>query len=167
MSLLDDLGFKTSDTGQADLVLRDLRGKNGSMPAPPAYVPTLAIVDDTGMAVRALRSGYAGYLGQGATVEDVNRAARAVLRGEPWAERRVLALALANVDDLGDSSAQGLTSRLTERETQVLQQLLLGLTNIAIAEELGISPKTVKGHISRIYSKLLVRNRKELLIALA
>jgi DNA-binding NarL/FixJ family response regulator len=50
---------------------------------------------------------------------------------------------------------------LTQRETEVLQQLALGLTNKQIARALGISEHTVKFHISAIYGKLGVMNRAE------
>lgn len=52
---------------------------------------------------------------------------------------------------------------LTERETEVLAQLARGRTNTYIAEDLMISPTTVRGHIRNIYSKLDVHKRQELI----
>lgn len=52
---------------------------------------------------------------------------------------------------------------LTERETEVLGYLARGRTNTYIAEELSISPTTVRGHIRHIYTKLDVRKRQELI----
>ena len=56
------------------------------------------------------------------------------------------------------------TQALTERETQVLELLLKGLTNDAIARKLSpsIKPKGVKFHLTKIYTKFQVRTRSEL-----
>lgn len=56
---------------------------------------------------------------------------------------------------------------LSKREEDVLQALALGLSNRAMAETLHISVNTVKTHLSKIYSKLEVANRKEALALLA
>lgn len=52
---------------------------------------------------------------------------------------------------------------LTARETQVIALLLEGLTNKGIARRLGLSAETVKDHVKRIYQKLDVSSRIELL----
>ena len=71
----------------------------------------------------------------------------------------------AMVTFLGDSESSPqedpLVDPLTERETEVLQQLALGKANKQIAFELGISEHTVKFHISSIYTKLGAGNRTE------
>ncbi len=51
---------------------------------------------------------------------------------------------------------------LTVRETQVVTLLLEGLTNKGIARRLGLSPETVKEHLGRVYRKLGVADRVEL-----
>ena len=162
---LRELGFQRAPALSADIIIRDFRGSNCSGPLFP--VPTLALVDDTSAAIRALRMGYLGYLTPEASIDDVSLAAHVIRRGEHWAERRVLVMALANSDANDIDSVDGRVHRLTRREHEVLQRMLRGSTNIVIAKELGISPKTVKGHVSVIYGKLQVRDRKELLIALA
>lgn len=161
---LRELGFEGAPESSADIVIRDLRGSNG--PRPSASVPTLALVDDMESAIRALRLGYLGYLAPDAPIEDLGRAARVIRRGEHWAERRVLVKALTE-PKYDEDEAENRLGLLTRREHEVLGCVLRGLTNVGIARELGISPKTVKGHVSAIYGKLRVRNRKELLIALS
>jgi DNA-binding NarL/FixJ family response regulator len=53
---------------------------------------------------------------------------------------------------------------LTEREREVLALIAHGYTNQAIAEQLVISPKTVRNHISSIFSKLQVTSRLEAIL---
>jgi DNA-binding NarL/FixJ family response regulator len=53
---------------------------------------------------------------------------------------------------------------LTEREREVLSLIAQGYTNQAIAEQLVISPKTVRNHISSIFSKLQVTSRLEAIL---
>ena len=53
---------------------------------------------------------------------------------------------------------------LTEREREVLILIAQGLTNPAIAEKLVLSPKTVRNHVSTIFSKLQVAGRAEAII---
>ena len=62
---------------------------------------------------------------------------------------------------LSPTSATRLPEPLTERETEVLRLLAAGLTNREIAEQLVVSPETVKKHIANIYGKLGTRNRTE------
>lgn len=51
---------------------------------------------------------------------------------------------------------------LTAREQHVIRLVALGRRNDEIAAELGISPKTVESHLTRVYRKLGIRSRTEL-----
>jgi DNA-binding NarL/FixJ family response regulator len=59
------------------------------------------------------------------------------------------------------ASSEGPLSRLTPREREVLEQVVRGATNKAIASELEISEKTVSVHVSNVLAKLGVENRGE------
>ena len=67
---------------------------------------------------------------------------------------------------LNDEARQLVENRLSPKEQEVLQLLLEGLTNDAIAEKLGITPRTVKAHISSIFEKLHVNDRLSLALLL-
>jgi NarL family two-component system response regulator YdfI len=73
-------------------------------------------------------------------------------------------LAEASIVQAGETMSglrEPLVEPLTERETQVLQYVALGLANKQIAVQLGISEHTVKFHISSIYAKLGATSRTE------
>jgi DNA-binding NarL/FixJ family response regulator len=53
---------------------------------------------------------------------------------------------------------------LTEREREVLALIARGYTNTAIAEHLVLSPKTVRNHVSNVFSKLQVADRAQAVI---
>jgi DNA-binding NarL/FixJ family response regulator len=66
---------------------------------------------------------------------------------------------LARVDELARQATSKTTGGLSTRETQVLRLVATGKTNRAIADELGISEKTVARHISNIFVKLNLSSR--------
>lgn len=105
-------------------------------------------------AVRALAAGAHGYVPMSATPEELVHAIRAVSRGE-----RVVP---PDVEALGTAAAQHPASTLTHRELQVMELIARGMTNGEIAENLGISVKTVDTHRGHVIKKLGLRNNSEL-----
>ncbi len=141
----------------ADLAMWDLRGLSPPYPLPPG-VPTLALIGESDAAkLGALSVGYRGYLSGEEAADEVGRAVRAVLRGDVWAERRVLNRVLNRLVTSGPPT-------LTERETQVLTLLLQGLSNKGIAKRLGLAEKTVKVYVSELLYKYESKNRAELIL---
>lgn len=103
--------------------------------------------------VSLIRQQYRGYIRSTDDHDTLRQALEAVRRGEIWAERRILAMALRGVKD----------PELTSREAEILRFLAQGLSNRGIAKELSIAEGTVKMHVSRVFSKLGVTSRAELL----
>jgi DNA-binding NarL/FixJ family response regulator len=103
--------------------------------------------------------------------ETTLEAVESVLKGELWFSRRVLgdALAASLARDVPATQSstppgtRGTSVDLTPREDQMLNLLLLGLSNKAIARRLDVSPETVKKTVARIYRKLGVNSRGELI----
>lgn len=104
----------------------------------------------------AMKAGAGGYLLKDVEPRELVAAIQEAYRGEvplhPQAARVL-------VDSWRDTTAQTNASPLTSRETEVLRLVAEGMSNRAIAQELVISEKTVKAHVSSILSKFGVRNR--------
>src|SRR5215207_1159323 len=114
----------------------------------------------------ALRAGASGFLLKDAEPEDLVRAVRVVAGGEallsPAVTRRLIAEFVARPERLGASPAS--LEELTDREREVLSLVAMGLSNDEIAEELVISPATVRTHINRVMMKLGAGNRAQLVV---
>jgi DNA-binding NarL/FixJ family response regulator len=122
---------------------------------------------------QALRAGASGFLVKDAEPEELIRAVRVVHRGEallsPSVTRRLIA-SLASRAPAGPPAGQAARrasadlARLTEREREVLCLVARGLSNDEIAGKLFQSPLTTKTHVSRIITKLGVRDRAQLVV---
>ena len=105
--------------------------------------------------VRALDAGAIGYLLKDAEPEEILAAIRAAARGEsPLAPRAAAEL-------LADRKSRPPTVELTGRELEVLRLVVDGLANKQIARRLGISEKTVKGHLTNLFQRIGVADRTQ------
>jgi DNA-binding NarL/FixJ family response regulator len=116
--------------------------------------------------IPAIRAGADGYLLKDAGPETLGDAIRAVHRGEPMLAPEAASAVMAKVaGDGGGTPAPPPPNpdldRLTAREREVLAALGRGLTNRQLADELFISEKTVKTHVSSILSKLRLTDRTQ------
>ncbi|MFB7545391.1 response regulator [Streptomyces zaomyceticus] len=114
----------------------------------------------------ALRSGASGFLVKDTEPMELLHAVRVVARGDaliaPAVTRRLIAEFAGRADRQPDPSPR--LNALTEREREVLGLVGAGLSNDEIAGRLVLSPATAKTHVSRIMTKLAVRDRAQLVI---
>jgi DNA-binding NarL/FixJ family response regulator len=159
-----------------DIVLVDIRlpDRNGIELArsiieqsPSTRVVILSAYDDQDYVRAAMDVGVAGYLLKTMPGDELVRAVRATASG-------VTVLDSALTTNLGrdhsgsDAGPQDAFSALTWRERQVVDLVAEGLANKAIATRLGISARTVEGHLNHVFVKLGVVSRTELVrLALA
>lgn len=111
------------------------------------------IFDTDERIITAIKAGAKGYLLKGASRQEIFDAVRVVNAGGSLLQPTV-------ADKLFQHISQDI-SPLTARELEVLKTLSKGLTNREIAQQLFISERTVKFHVSAILSKLQVQNRTE------
>jgi DNA-binding NarL/FixJ family response regulator len=133
----------------------------------PAVIFT-AVRDDDDWIRRALEAGARGVLAKSAQAEDIVKAIRVVHEGQIWVRRHVLEECLARLTSASAARLAGetvLELRLSGREREVFRQAAAGLSNKEVADRLAISQATVKAHLTRIFHKLGLRRRSELVAA--
>jgi two-component system, NarL family, response regulator LiaR len=108
----------------------------------------------------AIRSGALSYLLKDARPDELVDAIHKAATGEAVLDPKVAARIVQEMQRGGD---QGINpfAELSEREMEVLRHIASGLSNQAIAEQLVISEKTVKSHVSNIFSKLHLSDRTQ------
>jgi DNA-binding NarL/FixJ family response regulator len=150
-----------------DLRMPDLDGIEAtrqitrSAPAPTVVVLTMFEDDDSVFA--AMRAGARGYLLKGADQDEIVRAIRAAAAGEAIFGPEVAARVIGHFAS-GAGSTPAAFPSLTERERGVLEMIAAGKGNAAIAHELVISLKTVRNHVSNIFTKLQVSDRSAAIV---
>jgi DNA-binding NarL/FixJ family response regulator len=131
---------------------------------PHVAVLVLTMHDDDDTVFAAIRAGARGYLLKGASRAEILRAIRAVAAGEaifgPGVARRLVAFFARPVPRADAAAFPG----LTEREREILELIAQGRSNADITAALVLSPKTVRNHVSNIFSKLQVRDRAEAIV---
>ena len=127
---------------------------------PDMPAPVLALLSDGQQAAAVWQSGVHGILLRDMDTDKLMAAAQAIANGLVVVEPQLAAtlLPLADNDDFAPDDP------LTPRELEVLQRLAEGLTNKAIAQELGISEHTIKFHVNAIMGKLHAQSRTEAVV---
>jgi DNA-binding NarL/FixJ family response regulator len=159
-----------------DVVLMDIRMPDGDglwateqIVANPTLANTHIVIVTTfeldEYVGQAIRAGASGFLVKDTEPVELIRAVRVVAGGEallsPGVTKRLLERIAGTLAETPDTSQLKL---LTEREREVLALVGLGLNNGEIGHRLFLSPLTAKTHVSRIMSKLLARDRVQLVV---
>jgi len=150
-----------------DLHLPDISGaeatRNIVTSRPKTGVLMLTMADDSESVFAAMRAGARGYLLKDAEPDEIVRAVQAVARREaifgPDIATRVLGFF-----NTAHQNIEPVFPELTGREREVLALIAAGHSNTVIAHTLILSPKTVRNHISSVFSKLRVADRAEAII---
>ena len=153
-STLDEQPMRGCDT------LRELRAKNPALRA-------VMLLDSSRREVilGAFRAGARGILSRHESVETLQKCIHSVYQGQIWANSQQMSFAveaLASFPSVCAVDANGL-DLLSKREMDVVRSLAEGLTNREIAERLGLSQHTIKNYLFRVFDKLGVSSRLELL----
>jgi len=159
------------EESKPDVVLLDLRLQRSSgldacrtivEQHPDVRVVFLTVYEDEQYVFEALRAGGRGYMLKKASAEDLVRILEAVRQGDVVIDPALggqIALRAAAMS--AGREWPGAQLGLTQRESEVLTELVKGLDNKAIGRELYISEDTVKSHVKAILRKLGVKDRSQ------
>jgi DNA-binding NarL/FixJ family response regulator len=154
-NLLEEQGVQivaeASDGASALNLVREL--------TPDVVVVVLTISDQDGDVMDAIFAGACGYLLKDSSIQDLMQGIRAAAVGESLISPHIASKVLQRIRASGIETELGVGAELSDRETEVLRLIANGKDNSEIAQELHISPKTVKNHISNILMKLQIENR--------
>jgi DNA-binding NarL/FixJ family response regulator len=131
----------------------------------PSRVVILTSFSDQDRVLAAIDAGARGYVLKDAEPDELVRAIRAAAVGDvpldPKAGRALVSARTAMAGDGSAPSSPGPGGGLTPREHEVLDLVRTGLANKQIARQLGISEKTVKAHLTRVFQELGVNDRTQ------
>jgi DNA-binding NarL/FixJ family response regulator len=158
---------------QPDVILMDIKmpGINGLQAmreilhtSPHIHILIVSMLEDDDSVFAAMRAGARGYVPKGSNQGEMLRAIRAVANGEaifgPGIAQRLIGFFSAS----RPSVQSRIFPELTEREAEILALIAQGRTNEEIAGQLVLSLKTVRNHVSNIFSKLQVADRAQAII---
>jgi two-component system response regulator NreC len=153
-----------------DVMLLDLTLSDGSslqtieqlqaLPDSPRVL-VLTMHDDPAYVRAALAAGATGYLVKKVREHDLLDAIRAVRRGRMVIDLDDELRTAQVFQSLRSCGSRDVAPQLSERETEVLRLLGRGFTNLAVAEKLALSPKTVATYRARIAEKLGLKTTAE------
>ena len=160
-------GVDAAVAQQVDVVLMDLAmpGISGidatrklAAAAPHIGIVVMTMLEDDDMVVQALRAGARGYLVKGAAQREILATVRGVHAGQAVIGADV-ARRLGSL--VGSPTPEDPFPDLTGRERETLNLLAGGATTVQIADRLGVSSKTVRNHLSSIFTKLEALDRTQ------
>ena len=153
-----------------DLILMDLKMPimNGveatrqiRTKCPEVKVLVLTTYADDEWVFDAIQAGASGYLLKDTPREELIRAVSGTVTGKTYVDPSIAGKVLEQVSSRQIQPATLITSKLTEREIEILRLIAKGLSNVDIADRLFLSEGTVRNHVSSILAKLSVSDRTQ------
>jgi DNA-binding NarL/FixJ family response regulator len=154
------------ETGvDADIVLCDLAAALADVAAANAAARLLVfnVSDEDRSIIECVQVGASGCVLEDAELDELVAGIRAVAAGATPSSARVVTSLFRYVAGRRNADHPVLAPSLTGREEEVLLLVAEGLSNRQIAERLGLRPQTVKNHVGRVFEKLDVHSRLELI----
>ncbi|GAA1149280.1 response regulator [Nesterenkonia lutea] len=159
-----------------DVVLMDIRMPkvNGleatreilRMEGTPPRILMLTTFDADEYVFDALRAGASGFLLKDAAPEELIQAVRVVAEGDALLSPKITRTLIADyaARPTGSPKQSRLLSEITDREQEVMTAVARGRSNAEIAADLHLAEQTVKTHVSRILTKLALRDRTQMVV---
>lgn len=128
---------------------------------PETRVLVLTVSSEDADVAAALQAGACGFLAKDTPIDSLVVAIRAASSGAAWLSPRAAEVVLGRLRTVTpeQQAEPSALEQLSARELDVLRLIASGMENAEIAEELGISPRTAKNHVSNILAKLGLPSR--------
>jgi DNA-binding NarL/FixJ family response regulator len=151
-----------------DIQMPDINGIEASRKilekSPHVGILMLTMFDDDESVFSAMRAGARGYILKGADQAELLRAIHAAANGEALFSQSIATKLMRFFSAPRPDLPLNAFPELTERERELLSLIAQGRSNTEIARSLDISSKTVRNHVSNIFSKLQVADRATAII---
>jgi DNA-binding NarL/FixJ family response regulator len=128
---------------------------------PTVKILILTTFDDTEYVAQALQNGASGYLLKDTPAEELVQAIQLVQKGYTQLAPGLAQKLILGTPVVSEPPIDPLLAELTPREQEILQLIAQGASNREIAQQLYISEKTVKNHITSLLSRLGLRDRTQ------
>jgi NarL family two-component system response regulator LiaR len=162
---IDIVANKTPDLVLMDLKMPIMNGVEATRQIrtkyPEVKVLVLTTYDDDEWVFDAIQAGASGYLLKDTPRDEVVKAVRGTVTGKTYVDPSVAGKVLRQASSHQTQPATLITSKLTDREIEVLRLIAKGLNNTDIADRLFLSEGTVRNHVSTILAKLGVSDRTQ------
>jgi NarL family two-component system response regulator LiaR len=146
-----------------DLVMPRMDGVQATLEIkreqPAARVLVLTSFAENHQVFSAIKAGAIGYLMKDTSSEDLIQAIRDAYQNKPALQPEIARKLMEDIQNQEGLAPE--ENALTEREIEILQNVALGKTNQEIADELYLSERTVRTHITNILAKLRLTNRTQ------
>lgn len=173
VSTLIDL-IESSKQSKFDLLLLDVELKGLNLNKILALVKknkdakVMLLIDNDyseNLLINGIRSGIRGYIEKNVESSELIKSLKAVYDGELWADRKLMGKVVdGSTYPTKEVNLKGQIYDLTETEIKIIKLVLTGMTNKEVADDLYISEKTVKFHLYKVFKKLALKNRSELML---
>lgn len=134
---------------------------------PEIRVLAVTTLDTRETVLPMLGAGATGYMLKDSSADEIITALRQAYEGESSLSPRIAAMLVQHVRSASPAGNTGDLATLTDRESQVLQHLALGMSNAEMSNALHVSEGTIKAHLGSIMSKWNVRDRVQVLVTAA
>jgi two-component system, NarL family, response regulator NreC len=151
----------------ADLIMPGLGGldiaRDVKRRSPKTRIVILSMHSSDAFVLQALRNGASAYVLKSSSAADLLLAIREVLAGRRYLSPPLSDKAIAAYVQRAEAGALDIYETLTTREREVLHLAAEGLSNPAIGDRLGISPRTAETHCAHVVQKLGLKSRTDLI----